>query len=67
MNGKIREFIFSFVLYCTGFFILHNWSLTPREIAEMIFIGVLLGLFHALMMNPMRRLIEHVVRRYNKA
>lgn len=65
MKGKVRTFISSFVLYCVLFFALHNWTLTTKEIAEMIFIGVLASLFQALMINPVMRLIGNVVRRYN--
>lgn len=65
MKSKARAFISSFVLYCVGFVALHNWTLTTKEIAEMIFTGGLVSLFQALMMNPVRRLIGNVVRRYN--
>jgi hypothetical protein len=63
MKGKVAEFIVMFVGYCIIFLTWNNWNLTGRQIAEMIFIGTLGGLFSALTIKPLTRLIENIVRK----
>lgn len=63
MKRKVAMFIFMFVGYCIIFLTWNNWNVTSKQIAEMIFIGTLVGLFNALAMNPMKRLIENVLKK----
>jgi hypothetical protein len=61
MKGKVGTFISSFVLYCLIFLTWNNWSLTNKQIAEMMFIGVLVNLFAVLIENKLKRFIEKVL------
>lgn len=66
MKDKVAEFIFMFVGYCIVFLAWNNWNLTSKQIAEMIFIGTLGGLFVALTIKPITRLITRIVERLLK-
>ena len=61
MKGKIIMFLFTFVGYALIFLFRNNWNLASQQIAEMIFIATLLSLFTALVMNPMKRLIQNML------
>ena len=61
MKSRVRFFVSSFILYAITFLIWHKWTLTTKEIAEMIFIGTLVSLIPALVMNRMTRLITRIV------
>jgi hypothetical protein len=61
MKSRVRFFVSSFILYAIGFLLWHNWILTTKEIAEMIFIGTLSSLIYALNIDRIRRLITRIV------
>lgn len=63
MKNKLARFILSFILYCLVFLIWNGWSVTGKQIAEMIFIGSLTGLFLPLMENLTTRLIQKVLQK----
>ena len=63
MKAKASGFFLTFGAYCIIFLIWHNWNLTTKEIAEMIFIGTWVGVWNAIMMNRMRRLVENIVKK----
>lgn len=51
MKSKARTFIFSFGLYCLIFLTWHGWTVTGKQVAEMIFVGILLSMLHAFTMR----------------
>jgi hypothetical protein len=63
LKGKLAAFVFVFVGYCIIFLAWNNWHVTNKEMAEMIFVGTLLGLFEVLAVNRIIRLIENTVRK----
>lgn len=62
MKDRICTFILNFVGYCIIFLVWNNWSLNTKQIAEMIFVGGWVSLIGALMFNPLKRLVENIVR-----
>ena len=63
MKSKVQEFVFMFVIYCVISLVRKDWPPTGKDIAEMIFIGTLSGLFVALTMEPLKRFIGNVVKK----
>lgn len=63
MKRKVVEFSIMFVGYCLLFLTWNNWNPTGKQIVEMIFIGILSGLFSALTITRLTRFIESIVRK----
>ena len=61
MKNKIREFLYSFVLYCLIVLAWNDWDVSKKQFAEMIVIAVLGGVFVALVMDPIKRFIARVL------
>lgn len=62
-EGKASMFISTFVIYSLVFLTWQHWTLTGKQIAEMIFIGTFLSLGSALMWKPAKRLLENALRK----
>lgn len=63
MGGKVEVFISTFIGYCIIFLIWNKWSLTSKEIVEMIFVGTLSSLCLAFVMNPLKRSITRLTQK----
>ena len=61
--SRIGVFISTFGMYCILFLATNNWTLTSKQIVEMIFIGGLSSLVCAWLFNRITRLIEHLIER----
>ena len=55
-----------FVGYCIITLIWNNWSLTTKEIVEMIFMATWSGVAAALMAKPLTRLLTYIIERVLK-
>ena len=63
MREKVGNFISVFVGYSIIFLIRHNWDLSTKDIAEMIFIGVWLAVGSILLLKPGKRFVENVLKK----
>ena len=66
MKAKVEVFVSSLLIFCIIFLTWHNWSLTSKQIAEMVFIGAVSSLTLASLINPLARLIQNLVRKITR-
>jgi hypothetical protein len=63
MKSKVGIAIFTFLGFCLIFLFRNDWSLTNKQIAEMIVLGVGAGIVVLIGLNPTMRFIERTLRK----
>ncbi len=64
VNNKVLIFIGNFVIYLIIYLVFTKAKIGGKQIAEMIFIGTLVSFSSVLLINPTKRLIEYVLKKY---